>query len=205
MHQKCCAKKSPVLLSRISNPQPPRHMPDKQPTELPGDQSRQCFGNIFWGITLVKDCIDRRTCRHDIAEVLKRRHTLYKAKKNRNRPYYFRERESSPFPKQALVDSSKLKEFADDNFKFDEYDGKFSDRVENNFSFSHRVFKRLVLQIRKNGLQYKSLENSVGKGEIARYEQFLLFPRCFLPHLRTFHHIHQFKIVICTLFQFGRV
>ena len=30
-------------------------------------------------------------------------------------------------------------------------------------------------------LQYKSLENTVGKGEIARNEQFLLFPRCFCP------------------------
>ena len=26
---------------------------------------------------------------------------------------------------------------------------------------------------------YKSFENTVGKGEIARYEQFLLFPQCF--------------------------
>ena len=25
----------------------------------------------------------------------------------------------------------------------------------------------------------KSLENTAGKGEIARYEQFLLFPQCF--------------------------
>ena len=25
----------------------------------------------------------------------------------------------------------------------------------------------------------KQLENTVGKGEIARYEQFLLFPQCF--------------------------
>ena len=30
-------------------------------------------------------------------------------------------------------------------------------------------------------LQYKSLENTVGKGEIARSEQFLLFPQCLLP------------------------
>ena len=29
--------------------------------------------------------------------------------------------------------------------------------------------------------QYKSFENTVGKGEIARNEQFLLFPQCFLP------------------------
>ena len=45
----------------------------------------------------------------------------------------------------------KLKEFADDNFKFDENGRKLSKRVE----------------------------NIVGKGEIARYEQFLLFPQCF--------------------------
>ena len=45
----------------------------------------------------------------------------------------------------------KLKEFTDDNFKFDGNGRKFSKWVENN----------------------------VGKGEIARYEQFLLFPQCF--------------------------
>ena len=49
------------------------------------------------------------------------------------------------------MDSSKLKEFADDNFKFDENGGKFSEKVE----------------------------NIAGKGEIARYEQFLFFPQCF--------------------------
>ena len=30
-------------------------------------------------------------------------------------------------------------------------------------------------------LQYKTFENTVGKGEIAHDEQFLLFPQCFLP------------------------
>ena len=44
-----------------------------------------------------------------------------------------------------------MKEFADDNFKFDKYGGNLS----------------------------KRLENTVGKGEIARYEQILLFPQCF--------------------------
>ena len=44
-----------------------------------------------------------------------------------------------------------MKEVADENFKFDENGSKFSKRVE----------------------------NTVGKGEIARYEQFLLFPQCF--------------------------
>ena len=76
-----------------------------------------------------------------------------------------------PFPKQQILNSSKLKEFADDNFKFDENGKKLSERVENtvgkskllvtsNFSFSHSVFKRLVLQTRKNqGLFGKGLNN----------------------------------------------
>ena len=34
-------------------------------------------------------------------------------------------------------------------------------------------------------------ENTVGKGEIARNEQFLLFPQCFLPVCRTFCPFHQ--------------
>ena len=76
-----------------------------------------------------------------------------------------------------------------------------------NFSFSHNVFKRLVLQTCKNkglfgeGLtiyqaaifnpllhkililthqQQTAFENIVGKEEIARNEQFLRFPQCFL-------------------------
>ena len=56
-----------------------------------------------------------------------------------------------PFPKQDILYSSKLKEFADDNFEFDENGRQFS----------------------------KQIENTVGKGEIARYEQFILFPQCF--------------------------
>ena len=45
----------------------------------------------------------------------------------------------------------QTEEFADNNFKFDENGRKLSKRVE----------------------------NTEGKGEIARYEQFLLFPQCF--------------------------
>ena len=40
-------------------------------------------------------------------------------------------------------------------------------------------------------LQYKSFENTVGKGEIASNKQFLLFPQCFLPVQTTFFHFHQ--------------
>ena len=50
-----------------------------------------------------------------------------------------------------MLDSSKLKEFADNNFKFDENGRKLS----------------------------KWVEKTVEKREIACYEQFLLFPQCF--------------------------
>ena len=42
-------------------------------------------------------------------------------------------------------------------------------------------------------LQYKSFEDTVGKGEIVHKEQFLLFPQCFLPIWRTFCHFHQIR------------
>ena len=51
----------------------------------------------------------------------------------------------------TVSQTSKLKEFADDNFKFNE-----------------------------NGIKFFSgEENIVGNGEIAHYEQFFLFPQCF--------------------------
>ena len=55
------------------------------------------------------------------------------------------------FGKQQLLDSPKLKEFADNNFRIDENGKKSSKRAE----------------------------NMVGKGEIACCKQFLLFPQCF--------------------------
>ena len=57
----------------------------------------------------------------------------------------------NPLPDDKILDSSKLKEFTDDNFKFDENGRKLS----------------------------KQVKNTVGKEEIARYEQFLRFPQCF--------------------------
>ena len=58
---------------------------------------------------------------------------------------------NKPISRRQILDSSKLKTFVDDNFEFDE-----------------------------NGTQLsKWVENTVGKEEIAHYEQFLLFPQCF--------------------------
>ena len=56
-----------------------------------------------------------------------------------------------PITRRQILDSSKLKEFAEDNSKFDENGRKLSIWVK----------------------------NTVGKGDIASYEQFLLFPWCF--------------------------
>ena len=57
----------------------------------------------------------------------------------------------NPLPEDKILDWSKLKQSADDNSEFDVNSRKFS----------------------------KPVENTVGKGEIACYEQFLLFPQCF--------------------------
>ena len=71
-----------------------------------------------------------------------------------------------------MLDSSKLKEFADNNFEFDENGRELSKWVKtlwekekllvtSNFSFSHSVFKRFVLQPPKNqGLFGKGLRAS---------------------------------------------
>ena len=59
---------------------------------------------------------------------------------------------NKPIIRRQILDSSKLIEFADDNFRF----------VKNGRKLS------------------KWVENTMGKGEIARYEEFLLFPQCFL-------------------------
>ena len=55
----------------------------------------------------------------------------------------------NPFPIRQILDSSKLKEFANDNFEFDESSPKWLKTlwekekllVTSNFSFSHSVFK----------------------------------------------------------------
>ena len=57
----------------------------------------------------------------------------------------------NPLPDDKILDWPKLKQFADENFRFDENSRKLS----------------------------KLVESTVGKGEIAGYEEFLLFPQCF--------------------------
>ena len=61
----------------------------------------------------------------------------------------------SPFTKQQISDCSKLKGFADDNFKLDENGGELSKREENNkykreIAHFFTVFKGLALQTHRN-------------------------------------------------------
>ena len=57
----------------------------------------------------------------------------------------------NPLPDDKILEGSNLKQSADNIFKLDENSRKLS----------------------------KWVENTVGKGEIAHYEQFLLFSQCF--------------------------
>ena len=52
------------------------------------------------------------------------------------------------------------------------------------------VQQGLILSLVFTCLQFKSTENTVGKGEIAQNEQFLLFPQ-FTTRLDNFCHFHQ--------------
>ena len=61
----------------------------------------------------------------------------------------------------------------------------------NAFNLSSERFCRLALVL--TCLRHKSFENTVGKGEIANNEQFLLLPQSFLLILRTFYHFYQIE------------
>ena len=92
----------------------------------------------------------------------------------------------NPLPDDKILDRSKLKQSADDNFKFHENSRNLSKRVE----------------------------NTVGKGEIAGYEQFLLFPQCFqnagFPEASKGVIVWEWvnshiSVVVCSFFEFGTV
>ena len=93
----------------------------------------------------------------------------------------------TPFPTNKVT-LSNSKDYADNNFKFDENGRKVSKRVENlrekeillvmsNFSFSHSVF--LILSQTSccfSCVCSTSILKTLGKGEVAHNGQFLLFP-----------------------------
>ena len=66
---------------------------------------------------------------------------------------------AQPFPNGQILDSTKLKEFADNTFRYDENASELP----------------------------KWVENTVGKGGIARHEQFLLSPTVFSEDLYGRH------------------
>ena len=120
-------------------------------------------------------------------------------------------------PNDKISACSKFKAVADDKISVNQKMKFPLRRVENivrkaenvgykHFILSHKVFQSLFFQVHlKSGLcgkvltqtlvfmcqQYKSFEKTVGKGEIAHNQQFLLFPQGFPPLWRTFFHIHQ--------------
>ena len=59
------------------------------------------------------------------------------------------------------------------------------------WSFPSKPFLKQALVF--TCLLHKTLENTVGKGEIARNEQFLLFPQRFLAFSRTSRHFPQIQ------------
>ena len=115
---------------------------------------------------------------------------------------------------------------ADDNLRSDENGSKFSKKVENsvgekekllimrNFSFSHSVFKRLVLQT-LNPFPNKPwflrvcsaslLKTLREKEKLLLTSNFSFSHSVFEPFGEFFAIFIKFEIVFCKLFQFGRV
>ena len=78
----------------------------------------------------------------------------------------------NPLPDDKILDWSKLKQIADNILTLSQMTNFRPYQTE-------RVCRR-QFQINENGRQLsKWVENTVGKGKIAHYEQFLLFPQCF--------------------------
>ena len=96
-----------------------------------------------------------------------------------------------PITRRQILDSSKLKEFADNNFKFDENGRNLSKRVENTvgkgeiacyeqfFLFSQCFQKACFPGASKGTIVWEWVKNSVRKGDNACYHRSLLFPQCF--------------------------
>ena len=125
-----------------------------------------------------------------------------------------------------MLDSSKLKEFTEDNFRFDENGRKFLKWVENTEGrgeITHYVFKRLIQQTRKNqGLFWKVLtlsQTSPGfyvcctsllktlreKEKLLVTSNFSFSHSVFYPFGELPAIFIKFNILVSKLFQFGRV
>ena len=95
----------------------------------------------------------------------------------------------------------QTQEFAVNNFKFDE-NGSYKQ-----FLLFPQSFQKTCTAVRQAlvfmCLQHKSLENTMGKGEIASDEQFFLFPNCFLCIWRTLSFSSNLELSSANCFSFG--
>ena len=78
-----------------------------------------------------------------------------------------------PSPNDQILDWSKVKVFADDKMNIDKL-----------------TLSQTSPSFYVSAVRVESFENTVGKGEIARHKQFLLFPQSFLSIWIAFCHFH---------------
>ena len=125
---------------------------------------------------------------------------------------------SQPFPKRQILDSSKVKEFADNNSKFDENGGKFSKSVAKHCGkrrncslqaispFPTVFSKDLYLQTRKNqglfgkGLNTFSIRVTINRDGMLKGcgDAYLIWSSTNLSELKRELNIIQFTIFIKT-------
>ena len=124
-----------------------------------------------------------------------------------------------PFPKQQILDSSNLKEFADDNFKFDGNGRKFSKTGRKNCVKRRNCLSRAISPFStvfskdlycRHGLVWEGVNPFLNKPlflhvcstsllkTVREKEklQFLLFPQCFQPFSTSFI---KFKSLVCKI------
>ena len=89
-----------------------------------------------------------------------------------------------------MLDSSKLKEYADSSFKFDENGRDFSKRIIHTHTHTHpHPHPPTHPHTHPHTQKKKKKKTTVRKKEIAHYEQFLLFPQCFTTDLNCIQRL----------------
>ena len=120
----------------------------------------------------------------------------------------------NPFPNDKIIESSELKQFADDSFKFYKNGRQSSKRVENTvkrwncllraISPFPTVFKRFVLHTRKNQELFGKGSKTLWKTKKLVVTSSFSFLRIVFYPFGKLSTIFIKKIVVCKLFLFGR-
>ena len=76
---------------------------------------------------------------------------------------------SNPFPKRQILDSSKPKEYSDDNFKFDENGRKVSKWVENTVGKGQAIYPFLTVFSKDLYCRHVKTRACLGKGQLHQY------------------------------------